>query len=267
MEESEWLACTEPQKMLKFLGDRASQRKLQFLAMACCRRVWHLLESSNLRKAVDVLEQFADGGADEDSVRAFAWDSHPLRAYYGELFSGRPGEEKWLRPREEKWLPAYAINRVMNGVLVKRGETVVATLRPGIAEVAEALDFLARAVSAAQYDSLETDRRCVPSEAECAAQAVLLRCIFGNPVYPLAINPAWLTPAVVSIAQAAYDERQLPSGELDFARLAVLADALEEAGCTDLELLVHLRGPGQVHVRGCWALDRVLAREPLPVPS
>jgi hypothetical protein len=41
------------------------------------------------------------------------------------------------------------------------------------------------------------------------------------------------------------------------ARLVVLADALEEAGCQDWEFLAHLRGPGP-HVRGCWALDLIL---------
>ena len=61
------------------------------------------------------------------------------------------------------------------------------------------------------------------------------------------------------MAQAIYDERELPSGHLDAARLAVLADMLEEAGCTDPELLGHLRGPGP-HVLGCWALDAVLGK-------
>jgi hypothetical protein len=41
-----------------------------------------------------------------------------------------------------------------------------------------------------------------------------------------------------------------------FDRLPLLADALEDAGCTDAELLGHLRGPGP-HVRGCWAVDLV----------
>ena len=63
----------------------------------------------------------------------------------------------------------------------------------------------------------------------------------------------------VSLAQAAYDQRILPIGHLDPARLAVLSDALEETGCTDAELLGHLREPGP-HVRGCWALDLILAK-------
>ena len=69
-----------------------------------------------------------------------------------------------------------------------------------------------------------------------------------------------LTPNVLGLAQTAYEERVLPGGHLDPARLAVLADALEEAGCTDAEILDHLRGPGS-HVRGCWALDLVLGKE------
>jgi hypothetical protein len=45
-----------------------------------------------------------------------------------------------------------------------------------------------------------------------------------------------------------------------FADLPILADALEDHGCTDTDLLTHLRGPGP-HVRGCWALDLVLGKE------
>jgi hypothetical protein len=65
---------------------------------------------------------------------------------------------------------------------------------------------------------------------------------------------------VTNLAAVAYEERQLPSGELDPARLAVLADALEESGCTNGDILGHLRQPG-THVRGCWALDKVLGKE------
>jgi hypothetical protein len=64
---------------------------------------------------------------------------------------------------------------------------------------------------------------------------------------------------VTSLAAGAYEERSLPSGHLDPLRLAVLADALEEAGCADGGLLGHLRAPGP-HVRGCWALDLILGQ-------
>jgi hypothetical protein len=87
-----------------------------------------------------------------------------------------------------------------------------------------------------------------------------LRCIFGNPFRPVSLAPAWLTPAVLKLAQAAYDDRILPPGHLDNTRLAVLADALEEAGCTDPDILSHVRGPGP-HVRGCWPVDLLLGKE------
>jgi hypothetical protein len=64
---------------------------------------------------------------------------------------------------------------------------------------------------------------------------------------------------VKRLAEGAYEQRDMPAGTLDPARAAVLADALEEAGCADADLLRHLHGPGP-HVRGCWALDFILAK-------
>ena len=67
-------------------------------------------------------------------------------------------------------------------------------------------------------------------------------------------------PIAALLARAAYEERILPSGHLDPARLAILTDALEEAGRTDEAILSHLRFPGP-HVRGCWALDLILGKQ------
>jgi hypothetical protein len=87
----------------------------------------------------------------------------------------------------------------------------------------------------------------------------LLREIFPNPFRPVALGPAWTTSDIRTLAQAAYDERHLPSGHLDLTRLAVLADALEEAGATG-DILTHLRSPGP-HMRGCWPVDLLLGKE------
>jgi hypothetical protein len=86
-----------------------------------------------------------------------------------------------------------------------------------------------------------------------AAQARLLRDVFGNPFRPAAFDPAWRTADVLSVARAAYEAGFPNSGYLDAAPLGVLADALEEAGAGG-ELLAHLRWAGP-HVRGCWAVD------------
>jgi hypothetical protein len=103
------------------------------------------------------------------------------------------------------------------------------------------------------------------SDAEKAAQADLLRDIAGPlPFRAIALERRVVTPAIAMIAAPAYEERDLPSGHLDDARLAVLADALEEAGITG-EVPEHLRTPGP-HVRGCWALDLVIGKDHWPLP-
>jgi hypothetical protein len=84
----------------------------------------------------------------------------------------------------------------------------------------------------------------------------LLRDIFGNPFRSVVIDPAWLQwhdGGVVQIAQTIYDDRR-------FESLPILADALEEAGCMEADILAHCRESGN-HVRGCWLLDRLLYRE------
>ena len=87
---------------------------------------------------------------------------------------------------------------------------------------------------------------------ELVAQANLLREIFGNPFRPLSVDPSWLTPSVVNLAQTIYDDRA-------FDRMPELADALEKADCTNDEILGHCRGSCP-HVRGCLVVDILLGR-------
>jgi hypothetical protein len=81
----------------------------------------------------------------------------------------------------------------------------------------------------------------------------LIRDIFGNPFRPVTLNPNWLSPTVQNLAMSIYTERE-------FDRMPILADALEDAGCTNDDILDHCR-TGQDHVRGCWVLDLVLGKE------
>ena len=124
---------------------------------------------------------------------------------------------------------------------------------------AEALYLAAHAATAAA-EGQELEAVLSAGPTEWAAHLALLRELFGNPFSPSRLDPVWLTPAVVSLAQAAYEERDFPSGHLDPQRLAVLADALEDAGCADAAILGHLRGHGP-HVRGCWVLDCILQKK------
>jgi hypothetical protein len=90
--------------------------------------------------------------------------------------------------------------------------------------------------------------------AERAAQAVLVREVLGNPFRPVAFSPEWRTDTVLALA------RQMYSTE-DFGAMPILADALQDAGCDNAEVLNHCREEGATHVRGCWALDRILGKE------
>ncbi|MBA4192542.1 MAG: hypothetical protein C0467_31630 [Planctomycetaceae bacterium] len=84
-------------------------------------------------------------------------------------------------------------------------------------------------------------------------QAVILRDIFGNPFRPVTIDPSWLTSDVVALATGMYESR-------DFSAMSILADALQDAGCDNDDVLNHCRDEKQVHVRGCWVVDLVLGK-------
>ena len=80
----------------------------------------------------------------------------------------------------------------------------------------------------------------------------ILREIVGNPFRPLVLDPAWLTSTVLAVAQGIYQEKA-------FDRMPILADALQDAGCDNEEILQHCRGEN-VHVRGCSVLDLILGK-------
>jgi hypothetical protein len=95
-----------------------------------------------------------------------------------------------------------------------------------------------------------SDRKRQSTEFQRAA----IHEIFGNPFRPVTVEPAWRTPDVMRLAHDLYAEKA-------FDRMPILADALEEAGCASLGVLEHCRDSRLVHLRGCWAVDLVLARQ------
>jgi hypothetical protein len=80
-----------------------------------------------------------------------------------------------------------------------------------------------------------------------------MRCIFGNPFRPVVVDPCWLTFTVTALANGIYADKA-------FDRLPILADALQDAGCENIDVLNHCRLPGE-HARGCWVVDTLLGKE------
>jgi hypothetical protein len=255
MTEGPWVACQDPQRMLESLRGKASDRQLRLFACACARRVWHWLDDERSRRAVDVAEHFADGLATDEESQA-AWDA----AFYDVV-----------RPHL-----CGCLHAARAAALTALGKLAGRTWLARAAHGAEAAAF-----AVAEAAGKEPTRPGGPGEAgygparwpvnqrpkwvavealqEGARQADLLRDICGNPFRPPPIDPcllAWNDGLVIKLARASYDDRLLPSGHLDPARLAVLADALEEAGA-DAGLLRHLRAEGP-HVRGCFLIDALL---------
>ncbi len=242
MNEKEWMESGNPWPMLEFLKRKVSKRKLQLFAVACCRRIWHLLTDQRSRDAIALVE-ISDGVA-VDKKRSAALD------------------EK----REVALANAQATCVAVSISDLFREPTVLAT-RSAYHVISQGKQFVGHAAMNAAY-AIAVEAGCrEPKEfsknphycIELRTQCAFLHDIFGNPYRPVLFSTDWLTPPVFSLAQIAYEERNLPLGTLDNTRLAILADALEDAGASGT-LLEHLRSEGP-HVRGCFALDLILAKE------
>jgi hypothetical protein len=232
MTEEEWLGCADPATILRFLENKASERKLRVFAVACCYHFPHILAHRPYQEATELAERFADGHAtQEELANVFCSDNRFVSGF--DLRTDIDLIEDW---------PVLLVAHPCPFPI----EAVASLTRITVAEATS---------SCTTFNSVAAMK-----SAAFGWQSQVLRDIFGNPFHLIAINPTWLTATVANLATAAYEERTLPSGELDNARLAILADALEESGCDNADILGHLRSPGP-HVRGCHVLDFLLGKE------
>jgi hypothetical protein len=228
----------------------ASDRKLRLFACACGRRVWHLLKDERCQNALETGEQYADGLVAE------------ARLSIVQAASMEPSRDINTDGKAHSPIAAIDMAACVACDAVRDNEDFHTP--PEQDDFTAASDAAYCAAACFEYSVPRQKGRAAwtraqneAREAERRVQAALLKDIFGNPWRPITLDLLLLTPTLSALARAAYEERSLPSGELDPTRLAILADALEEAGCTDTAILDHLRGPGP-HVRGCWPLDLCL---------
>jgi hypothetical protein len=197
MTEDEWLTCTDPMSMLRFLRDKASDRKLRLTACAYCRSVWRFMGKAS-RRAILLGEQMADEPVKESHreavVRAAIEAVCRFEDAGGDFFMA--ADMAYRLPCNDGW---YAANWTIG------------------------------------------------NWPHLASGVPIVKDTVGNPFRPVIIESRWLTTNVINLAHTIYDGRA-------FDYLPILADALEEAGCTDADILTHCCQPGE-HVRGCWVVD------------
>jgi hypothetical protein len=239
--EAEWRACDDIDEMLRYLKREAGaarspkgRRRLRLFACGCCRQVWPLIEDPRSRRLVDLSERLADGRADPSEL---AEAEAAARAAKSEADVAAAG----LSPTTHVRKVAAAISAALQTAAKEAYEAARVSSGCALCSVGGSWSIN---VPNPAWDSQE------------ARQADLLRCLYGNPFRPAPrIDPRWLAwhgGTVPRLAQAVYDGRV-------FDRLPLLADALEDAGCADPELLGHLRSGGE-HARGCWAVDLILGK-------
>ncbi len=241
MTEKEWLACSpngSPKHvvaMLTFLGPRLSRRKQVLVACGSFYRHRETGDRYELpweRPAREVAERYVDGTATlEDIAR--------VRAVVEKALADDP----------------YP-NDLMHNTLPDQGGKALNLFRLATGELNSFLE-----ISGDDMPYL----RPFPFYGSEPREEDLLRDVFGNPFAPIpVIDPAWLTSTVTALAKGIYEERA-------FDRMPILADALQDAGCTDEAILTHCRGSGPLggmgaippcnpHIRGCWVIDLLLGK-------
>jgi hypothetical protein len=229
MTEADWLLCDYPQEMLESLRGRAPGRKVRLFGVACCRLIENLFTNPDARKVIELAEAFADEHADRETL--FSAINERIRRMLDDCES-RYGVTNRLLPEIEQ--------------LLQREQEAVSA----------ACVFLSWRTEGAAYYETGMLMRYVANRVAGSNPIfiALLHDLFQNIVCPVPFDPTWCTSDVLLLARGIYEERA-------FDRMPILADALQEAGCDNPDILSHCRDAMQPHVRGCWVVDLVLGKE------
>ena len=169
MTEQEWLVCSDPDEMLLFLRQPSllTERKSRLFGVAACFRIWHLLTDERSRRAVELVERFADGEATTQELNI-----------------------------------AYEAAFEVGAALAERNANIIDALRSAAWAASSAAhpNELAEGVALEAADASDEDD-------EQTSQCRLIHDIFGNPFHPANLDRSWLIPEVVTLAKEIYDKR------------------------------------------------------------
>jgi hypothetical protein len=221
--EAQWLTGNDLFHM-RLEVVKESRRKTRLFSVACCRRIPAEFLTENCLLALDAAEAVADGRAPDVERKKF---ESRLRRLHDQLL---PAAQK-ADDRRNYRSRAYKAYQAASACFVTVGQDVF--------RVNLAADLVRDAVA--------------DKDEELRHQCDLLRDIHGNPFHRVGFHADWRTADVVALARSIYDDRA-------FDKLPKLARALKKAGCDNADILAHCRSDGP-HVRGCWVVDLVLAKE------
>jgi hypothetical protein len=220
--EADWLAASDPFALDLYSSAWKHFRKWRLFGVACCRRAMATIPDQRLEVLAACAEQFADGLLTWNEVKKVRRTLTRIRK---ELHETAGSDTK-----------TYTLG-ALEGV----------TARAPLASL--------NVIRATQY-AIETVNRSQIGAGAHQAELELLaiaRDVFGNPFRPVRFDSDWRTSTAVALAKQMYDSR-------DFSAMPILADALQDAGCENDDVLNHCRDAAGVHVRGCWVVDLVLGK-------
>ncbi len=264
MTEEEWFAATHPDPLLTLFSGASNDRKLRLFACACCRQIEHQMSFPEFVHTIEVAEQFADGRVTAEALRtatraaeSIFWAQKPEYELLGSAnWAALHTAEHWSVSTEQPFESAHrAAGEARRATerdpahreFTPSPEPAFTSWPPAKGELADYIRRLEEHSAAEEATDAKFNAR------EAVVQVALLRDIFGNPFRPATVDPNWLTSTVVALAEGIYAERA-------FDRMPILADALQDAGCTNEDVLNHCRDAQQVHVRGCWVVDLLLGK-------
>lgn len=230
MTESDYLASkAAPKGLFRRASAKSGRTKMRLVCAAACRLIPELPERFDA--ALTVLEDYARGLCDEEAYRVGV--EHFTRIE-------PPTHQFWDVPPDFRWIIWQAFFSPVH-------------------ENGLQLSF-DRMVSNMAVCNNATSSRFRAETCD------IIRDICGNPFRPWHVLPPWMGRGVIQPTgeEVRFSAHVQPLAEVidrhrHYDRLPILADALEESGVTDAELLGHCRGEG-THHPGCWAVDLALGR-------
>ena len=232
MTEADWWAADDPIALPEWLFHhaRADERKLRLFCLDCCRAVAREHPNWGRARLIEPLTDWVDGRIDQ---AALSDHLGPVDEY---LLFPVPGEHLFFDPG-----PHFSLDALL--VEAARGEPVRGEHTRGMAAYPTAV----MCGTVAHLDGPDIIPRM-------RTRVRVLHDLFGPlPFRDIVIDPDWRTSTVIALANGIYEDRA-------FHLLPVLADALDDAGCDQPDILDHCRRPDWEHVRGCWVVDLLLGR-------